>query len=112
MGLRSFVGSSSFPFETYCESIELFKEQLRRHPHIDPDDTAAPPAEPSEKAVVAMIAAALDEEGLLLTDVTKTGTVAIDTEQKWLEICRAAGWVVLQRYERAVRNGQWTWPRG
>lgn len=109
MGLRSFVKSSTFPIDTHCESIDLFKQRLRTHPRQEDEDIEASAERvPRDEAVVSMIATTLDEEGLLETHVLEEGTVTIDTDETWHRICLAAGWVVLQAYELRVRKGDWT----
>lgn len=108
LGLRSFVKSSTFPIDTHCESIDLFKRRLRRHPRREDEDVeAVTERAPRDEALASMIAVTLDEEGLLETHVLDVGTVTVDGEGTWHRICLAAGWVVLQAYELKVKNGDW-----
>ncbi len=101
LALRSWVESKAFPRESYFETIDLCKERLGHHQPEDEDD------EPSKDAIPPMLAAALDYEGRLLTYVLAQETMAIEDEARWGNICLAAGWVVLQLYEKACRNGEW-----
>lgn len=99
LGLRSWVDSRKFAKDVHFESIEIFRERLRRH-------AEGGEAELSADLVVPMIAKALDVEGRLLTHVLDAKTYPIDDEATWQKICNAAAWVVLQAYERERGSGK------
>ncbi|HET9197129.1 MAG TPA: hypothetical protein VFN92_02600 [Solirubrobacterales bacterium] len=101
LALRSWVRSSSFPRETYFASVDIFKARIAIH-QPDGDDPAD-----SYELVAAMIGAAVNAEGALLTHALKNATCNIDGPDRWSRICLAAGWAVLQSYEHACNNGEW-----
>jgi hypothetical protein len=100
LALESWVHSPAFAWETHLESVDLFKETLRRHASEDGE-------EPTPKTLATALAAAIDKEGRLLTYVLERGTVEIGDEERWLRICIAAGYVVLKEYEDACNCGKW-----
>jgi hypothetical protein len=107
LALQSWVASSSFPLDEYCETIDELKGPLGRHAPHDEDD---PPQEAPREVLVVLLAAVLDREGLLITHVLATGTYSPDDEERWHRTCLAAAWVVLQAYERECKAGRWPRP--
>jgi hypothetical protein len=70
--------------------------------HQAPDDED----DPTPDQAVPVIAAALDAEGALLEHCLDKG-YEIPDDAEWWKVCRAGAWVVLQRYQLAVRNKEW-----
>jgi hypothetical protein len=102
LALQSFVDGRHFPRKAHFETIDLFKQRLEGPHHADEPNDA-----PVNPKLAVVIAQALDSEGYLLTHVIEQDTMPIDDEETWGKICLAAGWVVLQRYERECNNGDW-----
>jgi hypothetical protein len=63
--------------------------------------------EPNYRAVALCLAAHVDEEGRLINYVLKNGQPFDETEEQWYAVCVAAGWEIVQRYNREVKNGKW-----
>ncbi len=87
----------------YFETVDGAKGLLARHKGAEAE-------EPRDELIANTVASVLDHEGLLLTYVLKEGTYSLDTEDRemrWLRVCQAAAWVVLQAYERACKAGEW-----
>lgn len=101
LALQSWVDGKQFPRDAHFESIDAFKGRLGKHQQEED-------ASLLNAKLATMVAGALDVEGYLLTYVIEQGTYPIDDEETWGNICLAAGWVVLQRYERECTNEKWT----
>lgn len=103
LALRSWIEGKDFPLEHYFETIEGAGTLLGRHKNADS-------ANPRPELVVNVVAGALDEEGLLLTQVLKAGTYDVDGEDpegRWFKICQAAAWVIYQSFEKECSAGKW-----
>jgi hypothetical protein len=103
LGLRTWVAGKKFPRETYFETIDGARDLLARHEGANAE-------EPRHELIANTVAGVLDHEGLLLTHVLDAGTYSLDTEDRemrWLHVCQAGAWVVLQAYERACKAGKW-----
>jgi len=96
--VRKWVESKDFPKQQYFETVDIFREQLER---FDPD------GEVNNKHLATILACTIDTEGALATHALATG-IEIGTAEKWLQICTAAAWVVLQGYANAVKKGEWS----
>ena len=101
LGLRDWVRRKGFPLDDYCGTVDGAYEIVRRHQAPDDDD------DPVHDQVVPVIAAALDTEGALLKHCLNEA-YEIPDDDTWARVLKAAAWVVLQRYELAVKNGDWT----
>lgn len=101
LGLRQWVRRRGFPLADYCQTVDGGREIVRRHQPPDDEEGAA------DDQVVPVIAAALDAEGALLAHCLENA-YEIPDDEAWAKVLRAAAWVVLQRYQLAVRNGEWT----
>lgn len=100
-GLRTWIDGKNFPRDDWFESVDLARSILQRH---TPD--GADIIDPDWAALAPIIALIMDRDGLLLAHVAKKGK---DTEDQaeWERICLAAAYVVLERYEAAVKEGRW-----
>jgi len=102
LGLRSWVNSNKdFPKAHYFKTIDDAKTMLEQFREDGAD---------RDELVVQIVATALDAQGMLLTHVLDAGTYDLNTEDRemtWLRACQAAGWVVLQAYELAIKNKEW-----
>jgi hypothetical protein len=102
LGLRSWVARKGFPREIYFETIDLLKANFARHSA----------AEPRDEVLAGCLAYTIDHEGVLLTHVLEAGTYKLsegdgDPDRRWLKVCQAAAWVVLQAYAKACKDGEW-----
>lgn len=105
-GLRRWVDERRFPRDDWYGVIDDARGLLkRRSPDPSDGDTDEDDQEPSERRIAGVIAECLFNEGALATKViaTRQGPAEAD----WPDIALAAGYVLLQRYKRAVRNGEW-----
>lgn len=103
LGLRNWVKKKGFPEADYFTTIDDCKAMLARHQDPERENL-------NEDAIVTVIAAMLDNEGILATHALNLGTYSSigDTpEQRWKTACVAAGWTVLQAYDLACKNGKW-----
>jgi len=98
LALRSWVARRAFPRQRYFRAIDDGTELI-----IQVGD----PAEPPLDGVVSILACMLDREGRLVEHVLDKGTYSICDEQVWVNICRAAGWEIVQAHALDVRNGKW-----
>lgn len=94
LALQGWVSRKEFPRDYYFGVLESCREKLEQRADGDFDATA------SQKPLATMIGAALDDEGALLAHAVKKATIEIKGEEEWLQICIAAGWCVIQLYER------------
>lgn len=101
LALRSWVQRKDFPLEHYCGTVDGAYELLRRHDPPNDDD------DPPPDQVVPMIAAVLDHEGELLEYCLEKATYEVSDDDAWTKVLNAAAWTVLQRYDKAVKNGEW-----
>jgi hypothetical protein len=104
LGLRKWVKKRGFPKAEYFTTIDDTQRIMARHPNPDQDTR-------NNEAIVRVLAAMLDHEGILATHVLGLSSYASigDTpEQRWAIACTAAGWVVLQAYDLACQTGGWT----
>ncbi len=62
--------------------------------------------DPDYEAIAPVIARLLDREGALYNYVGAQAHCP-DTDDGWLKVCLAAAWVILDRYEQAVKKGKW-----
>ena len=103
LGLRNWVGKKAFPQDEYFTTIDDTKRILERHANPDRDSQ-------NNEAIVTVIAAMLDNEGVLATHVlglSSYSSISDDPELRWATACKAAGWVVLQAYDHACKTGKW-----
>jgi hypothetical protein len=103
LGLRKWVQKREFPKTQYFTTIDDAQRILARHANPDWDTR-------NNEAVVRVLAAMLDHEGVLATHVLRLQTypsIGDTPEQRWAIACTAAGWVVLQAYDRACKTGMW-----
>ena len=103
LGLRNWVKKRGFPTEQYFTTIDDCKMMLARH--ADPERDS-----PNDEAIVAVLAEMLNNEGILATHVLGLSTypsVGDTPEQRWKTACVAGGWMVLQAYDLACKNGKW-----
>jgi len=101
LGLAGWVKDRDFPLKSWFVTIDAAKALLRGHPNVEGDDDS-----PGNDQVVAVLAAALDENGALLERVLHT-TYPVSDPDAWRVAITAAGWVLLQRYDRAIKSGSW-----
>jgi hypothetical protein len=97
--LKSWVDRGGFPRKQYFELIDLYLQKLNA---LNTTGDAL-----SGTQVATMLAATVDGEGQLLYYILNNGQ-SIDDEDRWFQVCLAAGWAIFQRYTREVENGKWS----
>lgn len=103
LALRNWVKKKGFPRDEYFRTIDDTVAFLARHKNPDRESR-------NDEAIVVVLAAMLDHEGVLATYALGLSTYASigDTpEARWKVACAAAGWIVLQAYDLASKNGDW-----
>jgi hypothetical protein len=92
--LQTWVSRSEFPRDHYFGVLESCREQLKARADGDFDQTA------SNGPLAMMLGGALDDEGALLSHAIEEDTLDFKDELEWAQICIAAGWCLIQLYER------------
>jgi hypothetical protein len=99
-GIRDWVKTKQCPLTDYYTSIDGLREILRRHD--DPEN----PTDPDWEALAPQVARLLDRQDLLLAYVAKHHKDT-DDEQEWAQILLAAAYVILEKYEKALKEDSW-----
>jgi len=99
LALKSWVADKQFPRDHYFESIDTYEERLAGLKTADGYDEAT-----ANRSLAVMLGAELNAEGALNEYVVETNTHDVEDDQEWTLICEAAGWCVLQLYERGRKR--------
>lgn len=95
LGLKSWVEGKKFPWTHYAQSIETYRQRLENLPSLDSTGDLN-----INQALAVMVGEELNVEGALSTHVLDENSYDIGDDAEWKKICEAAGWCVMQRYER------------
>lgn len=86
------------PRTDYFRSIQGFREIYRRHLKEAPD--------PNFPTLAVLVASLLDQDESLYRHIIDRG-VSMSTAAEWEQLCVAAAWLILDRYDSAIYRGDW-----
>jgi hypothetical protein len=101
LGLNDWVDRDDFPREAYFKTVDDFRAIIRRH------QPQGENLEADWNQLVPPLASMLEMAGPLEKHAVENDSDIADHDG-WLDICAAAAWVVLVRYDVAVTNGKWS----
>lgn len=87
------------PKKDYFQSVDGLRVIYRRHVGNGRDD-------PNYPFLAHPVARVLDKEGALYDHLARNQQETDDPD-KWARLCLAAAYVILERYDEAVANGEW-----
>ena len=98
-GLRAWFDGKKFPKTAYFEHVDALRREYRKL--IDEG------TDPNWEFMQPTVSRSLSRSGLLGGHLDNK-EIDVDDEEEWARIGEAAGWVVLERYEKAVADDDWS----
>jgi hypothetical protein len=106
--LKTWANGPACPKDIWFTSINRAFKLIGSHPpKPDEEDDDGDPMPRRWELVAAVLALVIKDEGALATHVQTTNQGGFATEAEWQAICEAAAWRLLQRYNLAVKKGDW-----
>jgi hypothetical protein len=103
-GLRTWIDGSNFDRDSYFKSIDDLVLIIGRH--VNEDDAGESEWPPDWTLIAPIVSGLIYRERKIYEHLEKKKKL-VDSAEEWTELCTAAAWVVLERYERAVNGGSW-----